>query len=431
MRTITDFGARGDGETVNTAAIQKAIDACGLAGGGTILVPPGCFLSGPLTLRSHVTLRLESGAVLRAVPRMDGWPKLDDPYSGQEGGRREFQPFLYGQDQQDISIEGRGTIDGNGAVWWAAAQQLRSERTRRPRLLCLNGCRDVRLSGFTAMNSACWTINPVCCENVTIEGLTVRNPYDSPNTDGINPDSCRCVRIIGCMVDVGDDCITIKAGTETHRRPADRASCEHIAISDCHLMHGHGGVVCGSEVHGWVRNVVISNCTMSGTDMGLRFKSRRGTGGGIRNVRASNLIMEDVPVPFVLNLNYGRNADPPLPAPVMEPVGPGTPSIEGMRFAHITALRAHHAAAFLHGLPEMPIRDVAFHEVDIAMHPEARDGFPAHSPSVPRMRKRGFYARHVHGLRLESVRVDGAEGPRLDAVECREVFDTGHGPLTE
>jgi polygalacturonase len=424
MRTVTEFGAIGNGETINTAALQKALDACAEAGGGTLIVPPGCYLTGPLSLRSHVTLHLESGAILRAVPSMDGWPMLDDEYAVQAGGRNGFRPFLFGQDLVDVSIQGRGVIDGNGAVWWEAQRKLRLE-PRRPRLICINNSRDILLSGFTALNSACWTVNPVCCENVIIEGLTVRNPYDSPNTDGINPDSCRYVRISNCCVDVGDDCITIKAGTETGSRPADRAACEHVAVTNCELIHGHGGVVCGSETSGWVRNVVISNCTLRGTDMGLRFKSRRGRGGGIKNVRAMNLIMEDVPVPFVANLNYGRNVEPPMLEPSPEPAGPGTPAIEGLHFAHITALRAQYAAAFLHGLPEMPVRDLSFHDVDISMLPDATEGYPAHSPSVPRMRKRGFFARHVNGLRLDSVRIAGMEGPRLDARHCANVRDEG------
>src|SRR5207245_3333293 len=151
------------------------------------------------------------------------------------------------------------------------------------------------------LNSPAWTINPVRCENVTVHRVTIKNPADSPNTDGINPDSCRYVHISDCHIDVGDDCITIKSGIETEAEDK-RGPCENITITNCTMAHGHGAVVLGSEMSGDVRNVVISNCVFSETECGIRIKTRRGRGGVIEDVRVSNIVMSDVLLPFSVNL---------------------------------------------------------------------------------------------------------------------------------
>ena len=163
------------------------------------------------------------------------------------------------------------------------------------------------IEGVTFRNSPMWTVSPLACDNVVIRAVTVINPPDSPNTDGINPDSCRNVRISDCYVDVGDDCITIKSGKEDDARRELRA-CENIAVTNCTLLHGHGGVVIGSEISGSVRNVAISNCIFVGTDRGIRIKARRGRGGVVEDIRASNLVMDGVHCPIVVNLFYGCGA---------------------------------------------------------------------------------------------------------------------------
>ena len=159
---------------------------------------------------------------------------------------------------------------------------------RRPHLVRVVDCRNVLIEGVTLRNSPMWTISPLACDNVTITKLTVINPPDSPNTDGINPDSCRNVHISDCHVDVGDDCITIKSGKEDDGRRELRA-CENITVTNCTLMAGHGGVVIGSEISGSIRNVTISNCVFVGTDRGIRIKARRGRGGvGRRHPRVES-----------------------------------------------------------------------------------------------------------------------------------------------
>ncbi|HCE42107.1 MAG TPA: endopolygalacturonase [Lentisphaeria bacterium] len=428
MISIQTNGALGDGRTVNTEAIQRTIDVVAQAGGGTVLVPSGHFICGPLALRSNVFLHLEAGALLQAHRVIEGWPIIKDLYPAELNNGRSSDagsvchPFIYAENSSNIGITGNGIINGSGEVWWPHVKTGKIGN-RRPRLIVFAGCDNVLLDGFRAENSPQWTINPVCCENVVIRGLTVFNPPDSPNTDGINPDSCRHVRISGCHIDVGDDCITLKSGTETACRPAERRACENIIISECLMLHGHGAVVIGSEMSGGVRNVVISNCIFNGTDRGIRFKSRRGRGGIVENVRVQSIVMDDVKTPIVANLFYvcGARGEARVADLHAYPVDETTPRMERLHFSQITAKRAHHAAVFLYGLPEMPIKDVMLNEIDIQMSPDAKEGDADMAIMIPKMKRRAFFARHVSGLSLCSVKVEGFEGPFIDAQDCMDL----------
>lgn len=216
--------------------------------------------------------------------------------------RDTYAPLLGGANLTHIAVTGRGVVDGQGAAWWQR-HRAGSLAHPRPRLISFQDCRNVRIAGITCINSPSWTVSPLRCENVTVDGITIVNPQDSPNTDGINPDSCHNVHIANCHIDVGDDCIAIKSGTEASDRSALQP-CENITVTNCTMLHGHGGVVIGSEMSGSVRNVVISNCVFDGTDRGIRFKSRRGRGGVVEDVRVTNIIMRDVLCPVTVNLYY-------------------------------------------------------------------------------------------------------------------------------
>jgi polygalacturonase len=251
----------------------------------------------------------------------------------------------------------------------------------------------------------------VRCENVTVQKVTIVNPADSPNTDGINPDSCRYVHISDCHIDVGDDCITLKSGIETEAEDK-RGPTENVTITNCTMAHGHGGVVLGSEMSGDVRNVVISNCVFIGTDRGIRIKTRRGRGGVIEDVRVSNIVMRDVLVPFTVNLYYHflAKGNAVVADRSARPVDAGTPRVRRIRFGDITADDAHYAAAFLYGLPESPIEDVTFRDVAIRMSEDARSGMAEDLDDLEPMSRAGFIARNVRGLRLDGVEVRGQAG---------------------
>src|SRR5512145_392865 len=419
MISPLDFGAKADGMTLDTAAIQSAIDACVARGGGTVTIPAGRYLSGAIFFRDNISLHLEAGATLLASQNPADYPVTANRWEGVE--QQTYTPFMAGNGLKNITITGRGTLDGQGDFWWNSFRE-KTLAHPRPRLIGFADCQNVLIEGVTLTNSPAWTINPVRCENVNIRGVTIINPPDSPNTDGINPDSCRLVRISDCYVSVGDDCITIKSGTE-HEQPELCAPCRDITITNCTLERGHGGVVIGSEMSGGVKNVVISNCVFIGTDRGIRIKSRRGRGGTIEDVRVSNLIMDGVLCPFTMNLYYhiGERGNLNVSDKNPRSVNEGTPRLRRIHFSHITARQVKHAAGFLYGLAEMPLEDISFSNVSISISAEAEAGYPDMADDIPSMSQAGFFIRNARHIRLDHVQVTGQRGPAFDVADCEDV----------
>ena len=416
---VRDHGALGDGQTLDSPAIQSAIDACAAQGGGTITLPAGHYVSGSLFLRDNISLHLDPGAVILGSENPEDYPIVHSRWEGKH--QETYAPLIAGQSINNITVTGRGTIDGRGAIWWQAKKDG-SLKHPRPRLISFSDCTNILIESITAINSPSWTINPIHCQNVNIRGITIINPTDSPNTDGINPDSCRLVRISDCYVSVGDDCITIKSGTE-HEHPNRYAPCRDIAITNCTLERGHGGVVIGSEMSGGVKNVVISNCVFIGTDRGIRIKSRRGRGGEIEDIRVSNLIMDGVLCPFTMNLYYhiGVRGNTDVSDKNPRSVDDTTPRLRRIHFSHITARDVKHAAGFLYGLAEMPLEDISFTDVSISISEEADSGYPEMADDIPSMSQAGFFIRNARHLRLENVEVTGQIGEAFDIAESEDV----------
>lgn len=409
---VREHGAIGDGQTLDSPAIQATIDVCAAQGGGTVFLPAGQYRTGSLFLRNNISLHLDSGAVLCGSEDPNDYPIIHSRWEGKH--QDTYAPLITGQNLNNISIMGRGTIDGCGAIWWRA-KEAGTLAHPRPRLISFSDCTNILIEGITALNSPSWTINPVHCQNVNIRGVTIINPADSPNTDGINPDSCRLVRISDCYVSVGDDCITIKSGTE-HEHPDRYAPCRDITITNCTLERGHGGVVIGSEMSGGVKNVVISNCVFIGTDRGIRIKSRRGRGGIIEDIRVSNIIMDGVLCPFTMNLYYhiGVRENTDISDKNARSVDDTTPRLRRIHFSHITAREVKHAAGFLYGLAEMPLEDISFSDVSITISDEADSGYPEMADDIPSMSQAGFFIRNARHLRLDHVEVTGQVGVPFD-----------------
>lgn len=408
MISVKDFGARGDGIALDTSAIQCAIDAAAQNNGGTILVPAGKYVIGSIFLRDNITLHLDAGATLLGSQTITDYPIILTRWEGVT--QPTHAPLIAGNGLHNLAITGHGIIDGRGEIWWQH-HRAKTLDAPRPRLISFANCTNILIEGVTLINSPAWTIHPVRCENVTIDKVTIRNPADSPNTDGINPDSCRNVRIANCHIDAGDDCITIKSGTEAEP-PELRAPSENITITNCTMVHGHGGVVVGSEMSGDVRNVVIANCVFIGTDRGIRLKSRRGRGGIVEDIRATNIVMTDVLCPFTINLYYHINArgNQYVSDKQPQPVNNGTPIFRRIHYSHITARNAQAAAAFLYGLPEMPIADVSFDDITIAMANDAPAREPEMADHIPTMQRAGFFAQNVRGLYLRNVQIENQIG---------------------
>lgn len=291
----------------------------------------------------------------------------------------------------------------------------------RPYLICFKRCCHVLLEGVRLVNSPAWTVHPLYCEDVRIHGISIKNPADSPNTDGIDPDGSRNVRISDCLIDVGDDCIAIKAGTEETKQ---LVPCENIVITNCNMVHGHGGIVIGSEMSGGVRNVVVSNCVFQDTDRGIRLKTRRRRGGSMERLSFQNIIMDRVMCPFTFNMYYycGHNGkERYVWEKVPYPVDETTPAVRDVLIHNVTVYGASAAAGFFYGLPESPIERVTISNTTVCMDPEGEGGQPAMMGQMEPMKGHGFYLRFVKGLAMSQVRVEHVRGDVVDGDDTVEV----------
>ncbi|MFS0778229.1 glycoside hydrolase family 28 protein [Neobacillus sp. 3P2-tot-E-2] len=406
---ITDFGALADG-SLCTKYIQNAIDEASINGGGQIVIPSGVFLSGALFLKDNIELHLSIGATLKFSDEQEDYPVVVSRWEGVV--REVYASCIYAADAKNIAITGFGTIDGNGEKWWHI---FRNEREKlaypRPKLISFDGCEHITIRDVSLIKSPSWTVNPIRCHDVTIDNLSILNPSDSPNTDGIDPESCKNVRISNCHIDVGDDCIAIKAGTED---TAERVSCENITITNCTMVHGHGAVVFGSEMSGDIRNVTISNCTFQDTDRGIRFKSRRGRGGVVEDIRVDNIVMERVICPFILNLYYfcgPKGKDKYVWDKNPYPITKETPSFRRIHFSNITARNVHASAGFIYGLAEQYVSEITFNNIDISMAEDPIPGKPAMMAGLEDMNNRGFYVGFSKDILINRVTIENHEGP--------------------
>jgi polygalacturonase len=390
---VRDYGAAADGRTKDTRAIKDAIEACGRAGGGMVYFPPGSYLTGAIQLKSNLTLYVEAGATILGSPDAEDYPVMPNPWPGQDSEIADpkivFAALLYGERLSNVTISGRGVIDGQGQVWWDRA--LRRDPLvklhGRPRLIRLIRSKNLLIEGLTLQNSPFWTVDPIFSEGITITGLTILNPWNAPNADGINLEACRNVHISNCHIDTGDDCVAIKSGMGEPGRVVGLA-CENITVTNCTMRRGHGGVVVGSDMSGGARNIAISNCVFQGTDKGIRLKSMRGRGGVVEGIVVNNIVMQDVPQAFAIDMYYrGGFDDPP------EPVSEKTPVFRDILFSNISA-RGSKRAGLISGLQEMPLAGITFQNIRISA-------------------QEGFSCSRAKNLAFRDVEVDTERGPAL------------------
>ena len=348
---VRDYGAQGDGRTLDTAAIQKAIDACAKAGGGTVQLAPGTYLSRPLHLRgNHTTLQLDAGAVLQGT----------ETFADYLNAKGKVVGLINADRLTDVAIAGSGIIDGAGAPWWPAVKEAKktgaAEPRRRPKMVNFNHCRGVTVRDVTLRNSPSFHLVPTDCENVVIDHVTILAPGDSPNTDAIDPGSCRKVRILNCLLDVGDDNVAVKAG---HSVPGRDFCCEDILVSNCVCRHGHG-ISIGSETTAGVSNFTVVHCAFDGTVSGIRIKSNREKGGRVEDILCRDLVMTNVRRPIDIACYY-----PKVPADdTARPVTRQTPSYRGIRIENLAG-SGPEGAGLIVGLPESPVRDVSLANVHL------------------------------------------------------------------
>ena len=393
-----------------TEAFKRAIEDLKKQGGGILDVPAGVYPTGSIRLYDDMTLRIESGAVLRFHQDDGAFPLVALEFEGIAG--LVHQACIYAKKAKNVCVTGYGTVDGQGSYWW---KKLFSHELAHPRpyLVCFSDCEHVVLENVTLTNSPAWTVHPLRCRNVIIRGLNIKNPADSPNTDGIDPDACQDVRISDCTIDVGDDCIAIKSGTEA---TPNRQPCERIIITNCHFLHGHGGIVLGSEMSGDIRNVVVSSCVFYETDRGIRLKTRRGRGGTVEGIQLNNLIMEKVMCPFVFNMYYFCGADGKMKHvwdKALYPITDKTPRLKDVSIKGVRARSCTACAGFFYGLAEMPVEGVSMQDITVEMV-DGPAGRPAMMDGCPEMQRAGFFLRNAINVDLREVKVIGAMGKWLD-----------------
>lgn len=400
-------------------AFENAVRDLEAAGGGVITVEAGEYPTGSIELKSHITLELKEGAVLRYLQTLGAFPLIELEFEGIPG--QIYRPCIFARDSVDVKVTGKGTVDGQGSFWWKPFRE-KTLQYPRPYLVCFADCRDVTLEGVTLTNSPCWTVHPLRCENVLLKGLNIKNPYDSPNTDGIDPNCCRNVRIEDCTIDVGDDCIALKSGTED--TPV-RMPCEEITVIGCRFLHGHGGVVLGSEMSGGVRNVYVKDCYFANTDRGVRLKTRRGRGGAVENVLLEDLTMEGVMCPFVFNMYYFCGKDGKLKRvwdKAAYPVNETTPALRNVTIQRVKAENCTACAAFFYGLTERPVEGVTFRDIKVTMDENGEAAAPAMMNDCPVMKQGGLFLRSAVGVRFENVKIENVQGAMWDIDESVEVL---------
>lgn len=417
--SITDYGAKASGQLV-TDSIKKAVEAANNDGGGTVYIPSGTFLTGPIQLYSNITLYLSPGSVLKFSSKQEDYNVVDSRWEGVS--RMVYMSCIYGHKVHSVTISGSGTLDGNGHDWWDVFKNRKNElKYPRPKLISFEKSSRLVIKDINMINSPSWTINPIRSFNITVDNVSILNPADSPNTDGIDPESCSNVRISNCNIDVGDDCIAIKSGTE---EAAEKIACENITITNCTMVHGHGGVVLGSEMSGDIRNVVISNCVFKETDRGIRLKSRRGRGGTIEDIRVSNIVMKKVFSPFILNLYYfcgPRGKEKYVWDKTPYPITEETPLFRRIHFANITAREVQASAGFLYGLAEQSLSEITFENIDISMSDNAKPQVPAMMTGIEPTTHQGFYLGNVKDSSFRNVTIENHIGPAFYLENCEDV----------
>ena len=417
---IISYGAVSSANTLNTGAIQQAIDMASKQGGGMVLVPSGFWLTGPIKLLSNVNLHISSGAVLQFSNKPKDYPLIRTNWEGVDAIRA--QSPISAKGQRNIAITGAGIIDGAGEAWrpvkkgkltagewdklihsggvldskketWyptegalkastmdrpgviaAGFTEANTEEIKeflRPNMISLRECEQVLLEGVTFQNSPAWNIHPLLCKHLTVENIHVKNPWFAQNGDGIDIESCEFVSVRNSKFDVGDDGICLKSGKDAEGRKRARPSA-HILIENCIVFHGHGGVVVGSEMSGGVHDLFVNNCQFLDTDVGLRFKTMRGRGGVVKNVFIRDISMKNIAGEAILFDMYYQGKDPvstfgnggETPKIELVPVNEGTPQFKNIFIDNVVAKGAE-TGLLIRGLPEMPIHHIELNNIDI------------------------------------------------------------------
>lgn len=418
---VHDFGAKGDGTTNDTNYIQACIYAC--PDGGRVFFSKGEYYTGPLFLRSNITIELDENARLVGDIRRENYPVLPgmtytsdekDEYNlgSWEGNPLDcFASILTGINVENVKIIGKGIIDGNAqnGDWWIDVRKKRI--AWRPRGVFLNHCKNISFQGVTVTNTPSWNLHPYFSTKIRFIDMKLISPKNSPNTDGCDPESCDQVDIIGVYFSVGDDCIAIKSGKIYMGRKYKTPS-SNFNIRNCSMNFGHGAVVLGSEMSGGIRDIKVSQCLFNQTDRGLRIKTRRGRGKDaiIDGITFENIQMNHVLTPLVINMFY--YCDPDGHSNYVQtkeklPVDERTPYLGNFCFKNIECDNVNVAAGTFFGLPEAPIRSIRLENITFKYAENPVAGTAAMMDGLDPLVGEGLIFNYVHQVSLENVHFEG------------------------
>jgi len=434
---VKEYGAIGNGNVLDTASINRAIDDCHARGGGVAYVPPGIYLSGTVILKSNVTLYLEAGATLLGSKNIRDYALQAGPSLLGDANQKHL---VFARDAENIGLAGPGRIDGQGSSFWVpsgrvvppSAESWQDVATydwkpldRPSPLLEFYNCKNLRIEEVHIENAAGWTLRPVHCDNVFIRGITIRNPVIGPNTDGIDPTGCQNVFISDCLIATGDDAICLKS--ESPYGGEVRVS-KNITISNCVLTGCCNGLKFGTATFGGFENVVFTNSVIFNEDVDPKERIIAGIalemvdGGSLEGVVISNIRMQRVRTPvFIRRGNRTPRSD-------------GTPgTLRGIMIENIHATGSLLTSSIT-GLPGFDVEDVTLSNIRIESEERGKAGWvereiPELSASYPearmfgRLPAYGFYCRHVKGLRLKQVELRSSAGEMRPALHCDDVKD--------
>lgn len=430
--TVDDFGAVGDGKTLCTVAIQKAVDACAAGGWGTVRLPAGRYLSGALVLKSNVTLRVERGATLLGSPRPEDYPEDPHAYASRFSDEHGRCSLITAEKAENVCIEGGGIIDGQG--WGAEMKALirsikdgKTKRGMRPLVLRFSECRHVRVRDVMLRRSAFWMQNYQACEDVMIEGITVEN-VGPTNTDGLDLDGCKDVRVANCRIVSRDDALCLKS---TSKRP-----CENVVVMNCLLSSRCNAIKCGTDSTGGFLNLAVSNCAVF--DTGGAISLELVDGGVLDGVVVSRIVMSNVANPIFVRLgNRGRGQEKPTPGVLRNVI------LRDIQATEVT----NATGCSITGLPEAKVENVTLENIRIRFKgggkredvtrvvPEWPERYPEFFMFTPegvemfgnreagRLPAYGFWMRHARSVRLAHVDLDFEEPDERPAVVCDDVED--------
>ncbi|KAK9162524.1 hypothetical protein Syun_003426 [Stephania yunnanensis] len=361
--SIRDFGGIGDGRTSNTEAFRRALrdlERFGDKGGSRLNVPEGRWLTGSFNLTSNFTLFLERGAVILGSQNEEEWPVIEPLPSYGRGRERlggRHISLIHGDSLSDVVITGEnGTIDGQGRTWWDLWWNRSLEHTRG-HLLELKNSHNVLISNLTFINSPFWTIHPVYCSNVVIKGITILAPLNSPNTDGIDPDSSDHVCIEDCYIESGDDLVAVKSGWDQYGIKMARPSLNIIIRNVSGTTPTCSGLGIGSEMSGGVANIVVEDLHVFNSAAGVRIKTDKGRGGYIRNITITNITMDRVKIP--IRFSRGSNDHPD------EEWNPkAIPKVKGILISNVVSVDTGRAP-LLEGIEDMPFEDICLNNITL------------------------------------------------------------------